>query len=169
MSFTEQDLAEDEELLHITRQHWSQLVEEFALLGAIWLVTAVLVGMLPSGAPWAPFAFWVLVLAALVGSLRCWLFPVLKWRYRCYVLTTKRIYKRSGFLTRSSRSIPLLRVNDVSFRATPWQRLLGYGTLSVQSASEQGTMTLRHVPEPDWFQGEIYRAVDDEQRGQPLL
>lgn len=169
MSFAERYLAEDEQLLHVTRQHWSQLVEEFALLALIWIAAGVLVAMLPSGEAWGSFAFWVLAGLAVLASLRFWLYPVLKWRSKFYVLTTKRIYKHSGFLTRTSRSIPLLRVNDVSFRATPWQRVMQYGTLSVQSASEQGVLRLGHVPDPEWFKGEIYRAVDEEQRSQPLL
>lgn len=169
MSFADPELAEDEQLLLVTRQHWSQLVEEFTLLGLIWLGAAVLVGMLPADEGWGSIAFWTLVWVALLGSLRFWVYPVLKWRSCIYVLTTKRIYKNSGFLTKSSRSIPLLWVNDVSFRATPWQRLMNYGTLSIHSASEKGTLTLRHVPAPEWFKGEIYRAVDEEQTGQSLL
>lgn len=169
MPSPERYLAEDEQLLHVTRQHWSQLFEEFAVLAAIWVVAGLLVALLPAGSSWGGVAFWLLVILALVASLRFWLYPVLKWRYKFYILTTKRIYKHSGFLTKSSRSIPLLRVNDVSFRATVWQRVMHYGTLSIQSASEQGMLTLRHVPEPEWFKGEIYRAADDEQKQQPLL
>ncbi|AEF41358.1 PH domain-containing protein [Hoyosella subflava] len=80
------------------------------------------------------------------------------------MLYTKRIYKRSGFLTKSGRSIPLIRVNDVSFKASLWERIMRYGTLTIQSASEQGKMTLRHVPDPEGLKARIYRAVYDEQR-----
>ena len=157
MPIADRYLADDEQLIHVTRQHWTQMVSEFVVLCVIWAVAGVVLWVLPSEATVV-----VLVIAA-AASLWWWLIPLLKWRSKLYILTTRRIYKRSGFLTKTSRSIPLLRVNDVSYKATLWDRILRQGTLTVQSASEQGKMTLRHVPEPERFKSEIYRAVDDEQ------
>ncbi|WP_340559953.1 PH domain-containing protein [Streptomyces sp. GSL17-111] len=162
-------LADDEELVHLTRQHWMETVSEFVLLCLIWCGAGLLLWAVPQDAGWSGGASLVVLGAAAVASLWWALVPLLRWRFTVYILTTKRIYKRSGFLTKRGRSIPLVRVNDVSFRAHLWQRLLGYGTLTIQSASEQGVMTLRHVPDPESLKALIYQQVDEEQRGDGVL
>lgn len=166
MSIADRHLADDEQLIYVTRQHWTEMVSEFVILCVIWAVAGVLVWMV-SGAGWGA-ATYVVLGAAGIASVWFWLIPLLKWRSQMYILTTKRIYRRTGFLTKASRAIPLLRVNDVSFKATFWQRIMRYGTISIQSASEQGKMTMRHVPKPEWFKSEIYRAVDEEQSRQQM-
>lgn len=166
MALAERYLADDEQLVYVTRQHWTEMVSEFVALCLIWIAAGAVVLILPTGESWGSVAILVVVGAAVLLSLKYWLVPLLKWRSKLYILTTKRIYKRSGFLTKTSRSIPLLRVNDVAFKATLWERMMRYGTLTVQSASEQGVMALRHVPQPEWFKSEIYRAVDEEQSRQ---
>lgn len=163
MHYAHRCLAEDEELVYATRQHWTEIVGEFVLLALTWIVAGALLRVVPGGEDWGRVATYVVLGAALVASLRLWLIPLLQWRGTVYVLTTKRIYKRSGFLTKTGRSIPLVRVNDVSFRATLWERILREGTLTIQSASEQGMLTLRHVPDPEGFKARIYRAADVEQ------
>ncbi|MBA0053586.1 PH domain-containing protein [Streptomyces sp. AJS327] len=138
------------------------MVSEFIALSLVWLVAGALIWGLPTEESWGSIGILIVLGLALIATVKYWLIPLLKWRSKLYILTTKRIYKRSGFLTKTSRSIPLARVNDVAFKATLWERMMRYGTLTVQSASEQGAMTMRHVPQPEWFKGEINRAVDEE-------
>ena len=57
-----------------------------------------------------------------------------------YELTTKRMRLRDGILTRNGRDIPLSRVTDVSFRKGVLDRMLGCGTLLVESAGEHGEL-----------------------------
>ncbi|UGY92746.1 PH domain-containing protein [Streptomyces gobiensis] len=168
MAIADRYLADDEELVQVTRQHWTEMVSEFLMLCLIWLVAGALIWVIPSGEEWDKMAIYVVLGAAVLASLWFWLIPLLKWRSTMYILTTKRIYKRSGFLTKAGRSIPLIRVNDVSFKASLWERMMRYGTLSIQSASEQGMMTLKHVPDPEGLKAKIYRAVDEEQRHQQM-
>ncbi|MEE1929855.1 PH domain-containing protein [Streptomyces sp. TRM 70351] len=157
-------LADDEELVHVTRQHWTEMVGEFLLLCLVWAGAGLLLLAVPADAQWRATGVWVVLGAALLATVRLWLVPLLRWRFTVYILTTKRVYKRSGFLTKRGRSIPLVRVNDVSFKANLWQRVMGYGNLTIQSASEQGVMMLRHVPDPEAFKALIYQQVDEEQR-----
>ncbi|MFP3988789.1 PH domain-containing protein [Streptomyces sp. E11-3] len=168
MSYADRYIAEDEELLHATRQHWTEMVGEFVVLVLVWLVAGALLWVLPRDEDWGKYASYVVLGVALVASVWFWLLPLLKWRSTLYILTTKRVYKRSGFLTKTGRSIPLARVNDVSFRATLWERILREGTLNVQSASEQGMLTLKHVPDPEGLKNMIHRAVEDEQNRQRM-
>lgn len=164
MASVKRYISDDESLIYSTRQHWTEMVAEFAILCIIWAIAGVVVWFIPPGEEWGTIATYVVIGLAILASLKWWLIPLLKWRSTLYILTTKRIYKRSGFLSKTGRSIPLVRVNDVSFRASLWERIWRYGTLTIQSASEQGFMTLKHVPDPEGFKARIYRAADDEQR-----
>jgi hypothetical protein len=48
----------------------------------------------------------------------------------------------------------------VSFRYTILERLLGCGTLTVSSASEDGELEIRNVPRVEEIQREIYRLTE---------
>jgi uncharacterized membrane protein YdbT with pleckstrin-like domain len=163
MSTVDHYLADDEDLIYVTRQHWTQLVGEFVVLLVIWAVAAGLVWVVPSGQSWGRDAIYAVLGVAVVLSVWFWLVPLLKWRGIIYILSTRRIHQRSGFLTKSGRSIPLTRVNDISFEASLWERIIRCGTLKIESGSEQGLMTLRHVPDPEDFKTKIYEAMDEVQ------
>ena len=163
MSFADRYLADDEELVHATRQHWTEIITEFLLLALILIVAGVLWWLIPTGNDWGRIADYVVAGVGVLAALWFWLIPLLRWRSIVYIVTTKRIYKRSGFLTKTEHSIPLVRVNDVSLRATLWERIMREGTLSSQSASEHGMLTLKHVPDPEGMKDCIYQALDVEQ------
>lgn len=160
MAIADRYLADDEELVYSTRQHWTTLVSEFLLLCVVAVVAAGVIWVLPTDEDWGGTAVWVVIGLAVLAAAWLWLIPLLQWRSTVYVLTTKRLHKRSGFISKAGRSIPLARVNDVSFSASLWERLMRYGTLNVQSASEQGSMTLKHVPDPEMLKAQIYQAID---------
>lgn len=163
MKYAQRHLASDEELVYATRQHWTRLFTEFVLLVLIWLVAGAIVWFLPSAVSFGHIVGYVVAGIATIATVRYWLVPLLAWRGIIYIVTTKRIYKRSGFLTKTGHSIPLSRVNDVSFQATLWERILGEGTVSIQSASEHGMLTLKHIPEPENIKDVIYQAMDEEE------
>lgn len=168
MRFADRYLAEDESLVHATRQHWTELVGEFVILCVVWIVAGALLWVVPSGEDWGKIVDYVVLGLAAPLSLWFWLIPLLRWRGTVYIVTTKRIYKRAGFLTKTGHSIPLIRVNDVSFRVTLWERIWRYGTLDIQSASEHGMLRLKRVPDPEGLKSKIYQAVDEEQRRSQL-
>jgi hypothetical protein len=62
--------------------------------------------------------------------------------------------------------MPLSRINDVTFEHTNLlERLLGCGTLVVESAGERGQLVLRDVPRVEEVQRDVYRlAEQDEER-----
>jgi membrane protein YdbS with pleckstrin-like domain len=160
MPIADKYLAEDEELVFHTRQHWTTLVSEFLILLVVLAVAGGLLVVIPSDEDWTDGARWVVLGVAGVAALWFWLIPLLQWRSTVYVLTTKRLHKRMGFITKAGRSIPLTRVNDVSYSVNLWERVMRYGTLYVQSASEEGKMTLRHVPDPELLKSKIYQQID---------
>lgn len=164
MAIADRYLSDDEELVHVVRQHWTVLIEEFTALVLIIAATSAALWFLPWQEEWAPVAAGVVGVLALVAALAFWLIPLLRWSTTVYILTNHRLMTRDGLISRKGRDMPLTRVNDVSFSMSVWERLMRYGTLSVQSASEQEAIVLKKVPRPEWFQAEIYKRVNDAHR-----
>lgn len=152
-------LADDERLVHATRQHWSLLIGEFLALLIIVAVVVAGVWLIPAGHEWADIATYALVGLGVLAALIFWLIPLLKWRTTVFILSDRRLLKRHGIIAKHGRDIPLARINDVSFTVPLVGRLLRYGTLHVQSASEQGIMQFKYVPHARWFQSTIYSQV----------
>lgn len=165
MGFADRYVAADEELVHATRQHWTELVGEFVILCLTWAAAGALLLLIPSDEDWGRIARYAVLALAAIISVWFWLIPLLRWRGDMYILTSKRIYKRSGFLTKTGHSIPLIRVNDVAFRATLWERIWRYGTLDIQSGGEHGMLRLKRVPDPEDFKAKINQAASREQAG----
>ena len=63
-------------------------------------------------------------------------------------------------MARSGRDMPLARVNDISFSHTVFERILGCGTLVVESAGERGQLVLSDVPHVEAVQRRIYELAD---------
>ena len=66
-----------------------------------------------------------------------------------YTLTDSKIEIDRGLIARTTRNIPLRNIQDVTVSATIMQRMLGFGNLVVDNASEEGGLTmLRNIPDP---------------------
>lgn len=77
-----------------------------------------------------------------------------------YVLTDSKIEIDTGFLSRTTRNVPLRNVQDVTVTATVTQRLMRFGDLVVDNASEEGGLTvLRNIPDPRRHAALLLREV----------
>jgi uncharacterized membrane protein YdbT with pleckstrin-like domain len=93
-----------------------------------------------------------------VGWLSLW--PWLVWRTTHYVFTDERVILRVGVFSRDGRDIPLGRINDVSFSHNLIGRMLGYGTLTIESAGERGQVPLTDLPGVEKTQSMLYELVE---------
>ncbi|WP_017603475.1 PH domain-containing protein [Nocardiopsis alkaliphila] len=164
MAIADRYLSDDEELVHVARQHWTVVAGEFLVLFIILVVVGTALLFIPWNEEWSLIAGGGVVAVGLIAALALWFIPMLKWMSTVYILTNRRLMMRDGIISRQGRDMPLTRVNDVSFNISLWERIMRYGTLSIQSASEQEGMVLQRVPKPQWFQSEIYRQVNAAQR-----
>jgi uncharacterized membrane protein YdbT with pleckstrin-like domain len=55
-----------------------------------------------------------------------------------YTLTDTTIEMDSGLISRTTRNVPLRRIQDVTVSATVMQRMLGFGDIIIDNASEDG-------------------------------
>ena len=66
-----------------------------------------------------------------------------------YTLTDSKIEIDEGFISQTTRNIPLRNIQDVTVKTTILQRLLRFGSVVVDNASEEGGVTvLRDIPDP---------------------
>ena len=66
-----------------------------------------------------------------------------------YTLTDSKIEIDRGFISRTTRNIPLRNIQDVTVSISLLQRLLGFGDIVIQDASEQTAKTvLDDIPDP---------------------
>jgi uncharacterized membrane protein YdbT with pleckstrin-like domain len=158
--FPDRQLASDEEVVKHLHPHWLTLV--FPVL--IFLVTVGLGGFLLAIVPAGDLQPWLRLAIGVVGGiLLLWfvLGPVLVWKTTHYVITSQRVLIRTGVLRHVGRDIPMQRINDVSFEQTLFDRIIGAGTLTVESAGEHGQTILKNIPHSDDVQQTINRLVNE--------
>ena len=69
-----------------------------------------------------------------------------------YTLTDTKIEIDSGFIARTTQNIPIRRIQDVTVTTSIIQRLLGFGDLVVDNASEQGgKIVLKNINTPQKY------------------
>jgi uncharacterized membrane protein YdbT with pleckstrin-like domain len=159
----DRSLAVGEVPVAILHPHWKTLVGPIAL--TFLVVAVLLVGeVLIPGGKWATAERLALAVVA-IALLMWWLmYPVLVWRTTVYELTNRRMRLRDGILTRNGRDIPLSRVTDVSFRKGVLDRLLGSGTLIVESAGEHGELALTEIPHVERISAMLFQLVEEERQ-----
>jgi uncharacterized membrane protein YdbT with pleckstrin-like domain len=157
----DRSLAVGEAPIEILRPHWKVLVGPVVLTFLVVAVALIGEVVIPAGKG-AVVERLVLAVVAIVLLMWWLLYPVLKWRTTRYELTSKRLRLRTGVIARDGRDIPLSRITDVSFRKGVLDRLLGCGTLVVESAGEHGEITLTEVPHVERVSSELFQLVEDE-------
>jgi len=158
-------LGDTEQVILDFHPHWVALVKPIGWT-VLWVV-GLLAGL---------FFIDSYRLYVFLGAIVAWAVTAgmgfLRWRTTEYVLTTERLITRQGIVSKSGREIPLERVNDISFRQTVLERLVGSGDLVVESAGEQGQEPFVNIPRPSLVQNEIYRQMEENQtrhaRGGPV-
>ena len=160
MAYPDELLSENEQVVIHKHPHWKMLVLPVLVL----LVTVGLgayLASLVSDQSWHLIAWIVLAAIALVLVVWFTVVPLIRWRTTHFVITTQRVLVREGVLSRSGIDIPLARVNSVQFRHTFFQRLLGCGTLVIESASDE-PLEFDDIPQVERVHSLLYRELHDD-------
>jgi uncharacterized membrane protein YdbT with pleckstrin-like domain len=151
-------LNENEVVILDLRPHWWVLVGSAVLL-AISLGLAIAVSIAVSGVAHDPLLIASLLLVLLV--LARFVRRYARWATTNMVLTSERLILRAGVFAKSGREIPLERVNDLTYRQSFFERVIGAGDLLVESGGERGQQVLRMVPNPMRVQQAIYKQMSE--------
>jgi uncharacterized membrane protein YdbT with pleckstrin-like domain len=125
-----------------------------AAIGAIGLVFLLALTPLPS---------WISVLLALSLLLIPAYYHLRRNMVR-YTLTDAKMEIDTGLIARTTRNIPLSKIQDVTVSASIPQRILGFGDLIVDNASELGGTTVLHnISKPRHYADLLLRELRNRQ------
>lgn len=156
-------LQPDEEVLLDARPHWWRLVRPGVVLVAV--VGGTVAGFI--GWKSAPVWFGAVLLGALVLVGGYCGGKYLAWRSTRLIVTTQRVVYRRGVLRRLGREIPIARVQDVTYRQRLGERLVGAGSITVESAGEAGSEPFPDIARPAAVQNLINQAIALATRPEP--
>lgn len=160
MAYPDELLAPNERVVIHKHPHWKMLF--FPVLFFLIIVgVAAYLASLVSEQSWHVVA-WIAT-AAIAAVLIGWLtvVPLIRWRTTHFVVTTQRVLVREGVLSRSGIDIPMSRINSVQFRHSFFQRLLGCGTLVVESASDE-PLEFDDIPQVERVHSTLYQELHSE-------
>jgi len=166
MAFPRRLLRDGEELVLDLRPHWIALaLPVFVTVVAVAAATVLTVKVHTT---WLHLAAWVLAALAVV----IWAVPkTIQWATSHFVVTSERIIHRTGLISKHAVDIPLDRLQNVRFGQSVFERLIGAGDLTLESAGETGETSFDHVRNPERVQKIVYdaREQDEQTRLRPVV
>lgn len=169
MSYVEKNLTPGEEILLQPRYHWVRFVPgaSVAVLGASLAAASGL--LVPAGTGGTESGLrsllflvaGILFLAGLLGMV---------WRalvdsFDEFAITSYRVIRKSGFVTRSVRQIPLEKVQDVNVRSTLGGRWLSYGDVELETAGSDSTVVFPRILHPEKFRNVLFTHTRPQAAG----
>lgn len=158
MPYPDELLRNDERVVLHKHPHWKMLVVPVLAFLLIVALCAYLAGLVAEQS-WMLYGWIALGVLGGAGVVWLTLTPLLRWRTTHFVLTTHRVLVREGVLARSGIDIPIHRINSVQFRHTLLERLLGCGTLSIESASDE-PLEFDDIPQVERVHSLLYHEVN---------
>ena len=163
MAFPSKLLNPGEHVVVSTRSHVKALIVP-VLVGVLLVAAVVVLSTLTDSTVVGGAAGIVAALVALWFVVR----PAVKWLTTTYTFTNRRFIKRSGFIAKEGRTIPLNRISGVDFEIGVIDRIFGCGTLVVSDASTDGQVELHDIPDVEKVQlqvsDELHRLSGGDRR-----
>jgi uncharacterized membrane protein YdbT with pleckstrin-like domain len=100
-----------------------------------------------------------------VGAIALILLILILWKLLVlrsfeHVLTNQRMIQQTGIFNKRSMDAPLDKVNNVEHHQTLWGRILGYGDVEIDTASEHGCTRFADIARPLEFKNAIVAASE---------
>lgn len=161
MPFPRRLLAEHEDLVLDLRPHWIALVWPVAAGIVIAVGTVLAANKTPASWP-----DWVVTAELIVGAALLVAYtarPIVGWLTSHFVVTSDRVIHREGWLARRSMEMPLERINDVKFKQSVFERIIGAGDLVIESGGEYGQNRFTDIRHPEEVQKTIFEMGERNQ------
>jgi|SRR5579871_4388868 len=71
-----------------------------------------------------------------------------------------KLYYESGLLSKSTRIIQLSKIQDVRANQTLWQRMLGVGDISIETAGESSRLVVQNLDGPQRLAEQLIEAAE---------
>ncbi len=133
MGISRKTLGEGEEVVLHMHTHGKVLV--WPVVALVLLGAALGVGIALLSADTQPGGPWIVVGLFVILVLWLVLLPFLRWLTTTYTVTDRRIITRRGILNKTGHDLPLRRINNVNYHRSLTDRMLGCGTLVLETAA----------------------------------
>lgn len=160
MAYPDDLLVGDEQVVMHKHPHWKLIIVPVLVLLVV-VALASFLGALVANQAWALWAWLALVVGGALLILWLTVIPVIRWRTTHFVVTSRRVLIREGVLSRHGIDIPMSRISSVQFRQTLIERMLGCGTLVIESSSDE-PLEFDDVPDVERVHSLLYAEVADE-------
>lgn len=108
---------------------------------------------------------WIaIVVVGLVLLIVLCLVPFISWRTEHFVLTNYHIFFRNGIIRHRQHQIPLANIQNIETDVSVFGRMLGYGTLIVESAADQ-PLEFQNVSSIGQVQSTLNQLIQDQRNG----
>ncbi|KJK43896.1 membrane protein [Lentzea aerocolonigenes] len=159
MAYPDDLLSPSEHVVIHRHPHWKML-----LFPVFWLLVVVAIGTYLAGLvvdqSWATIAWIALAVIGVVLVMWLTIAPLVRWRTTHFIVTSDRVMAREGVFKRTGLDIPLSRINSVRFEHSLLDRVLGCGTLIIESASDE-PLEFDDIPSVEKVHSLLYREVND--------
>jgi membrane protein YdbS with pleckstrin-like domain len=143
----------DEHVIFTVRPTMVFVLVWYAIATLLVIGVAALMGILSSNILKGADG-WVIFFVIFAIALAIFSIPVYKHivrRREVYSLTNHKLDMRYGIIAKTVRHIPLAKIQDVTVKASVWQRLLKLGDIEIDSASETGKIVLDEIHNPEYY------------------
>ncbi|MEV6626536.1 PH domain-containing protein [Amycolatopsis sp. NPDC051106] len=145
------------------RRHWAVLLWDTFEAAALLAVCVLVSYLLPPALYIGQNILWYV---ALLVVLR-FAYVVMEWWVERLVVTDKRFVMTTGVFTTKVLMMPISKVTDLSYVRTATGRMMGYGTMVVESAGQiQALNKIDYLPRPEEFYDTISELVFGDKQKQ---
>jgi len=145
------------------RRHWAVLLWDTFEAAALLAICVLVSYLLPPALYIGQNILWYV---ALLVVLR-FAYVVMEWWVERLVVTDKRFVMTTGVFTTKVLMMPISKVTDLSYVRTATGRMMGYGTMVVESAGQiQALNKIDFLPKPEEFYDTISELVFGDKQKQ---
>jgi membrane protein YdbS with pleckstrin-like domain len=157
VGYAEKNLVAGENLEYRARYHW--VVYRASLLVLFLAVLLVASGVYawrvdPADRVWR----WILLVALAFGALAGLMALVRRVRISAdeFAVTNRRVIRKVGLVSREIEQAPLDKIQDITVDQGWLGRFLGFGTVTIETASERGTLVFPTIAEPEGLRNALW-------------
>jgi hypothetical protein len=145
------------------RRHWAVLGWDIFETAALLAICVLVSYILPPSAWVIQNILWYAALLVLVHFA----YIIMEWWVERLVVTDKRFVMTVGVFTTKVLMMPISKVTDLTYERTANGRMMGYGTMVVESAGQiQALNRIDYLPRPEEFYDTISELVFGDKQKQ---
>jgi uncharacterized membrane protein YdbT with pleckstrin-like domain len=157
MGYAEKNLVPGETVTHRARYHW--VIYRFSLLLTLLAALLGALALYASRTPSAePGARWIGLAALACGAVAGLIAIAIRIRISAdeFVVTNRRVIRKVGLVSREIEQAPLDKIQDITVDQSFIGRLFGFGTVTLETASERGTLVFPRISQPEGMRNALW-------------